>query len=228
MQQRNLVYLIFALAITPLVLSSTTTLASNLVSIVPQVVHTTLDLDLKDYDDLVRLIQKETRQCYQEDKQHIASNPYLFSENLDENNINYSRELTECLEKTISLVLSRRDQNDHVQRDLLPKTILELPEDQRLNSLQHVTEKALSLYKKGSSLEQRATGYEQLKNLLAEYHAKLRSAQKDIYVPLLHVVVQAKAEVPGEMITYRANHGGGTSPSPSLMAEKILENIESH
>jgi len=187
---------------------------------------TTQDLDTKDFEDMRDLSYKEIKKCYKLDQRAIEESKEQFEiDNIDSTGIRQTSEVRNCLKKVVAIVLTRREQNDPVQRELLKKILFEVHENYRIEILSEITKEAIELYKRSDSNKTlQATAYEQIKNLLTEAKSQSVSRKEEVQ-PILRMIQDANLEVDSKLVSYRANGPSGVTPNLSKKAQEILKSL---
>lgn len=185
---------------------------------------TTRDLDSRDYADMRDLAFKEVKLCYQQDNRDLNSPQEIGdADEVDSSGYRQSPELRACLKDVVALILSRREQHDAVQRDLLKKTLFEVQENYRHQIILDIAREAIHRYKANSENKPyQATAYEQVKNILDNAKARLKTEREDAKT-LIKIIREADLAVDSKLISYRANGPAGITANLSKKAEEILE-----
>ncbi len=183
-------------------------------------------LESFDFAQMQEATTTETKRCYKS-AMGTQNEPLEVGngEELDSSGIRQTAELRSCLKDVVAMILARRQQNDAVQRDLVKRTLFEIQENFRTQTLKEIAQETIEKYKHSEDNKKaQSVAYEQMKNLLSELKSRLGTEKADVK-PIIQMVKNADLEVDSKLQSLRANGPGGISPNLSEKAEEILQNI---
>ncbi len=197
-------------------------LASGIAQASPS--FTARQLDGKDFADMRDMAFSQTKKCYKDQGRPVEEAAADGdADEIDSSGIRQTEELRVCLKEVVAFVLTRREQNDPVQRDLLKKTLLEIQDNYRIEVLKEIAKEAIAQYKRnGDNKEIQATAYEQIKNVLTEAKSRL-GTEKDGAKSIIKLVHDSELDVDSKLKSFRANGPWGLTPNLSDKAEDILK-----